>query len=443
MAYEPLNFTIKAIESLVAPLAGQRLYYKDTKISNLVLMITDKGVKSFQVYRKINGRPVRVTLGRFPDLSVENARNKAMEANAQISQGKNPNDAKRILRQEITMSELFQQYMTRHVKIRCKSWRNIQARYDGYLSPWSARKLSVLKRMDVEQLIARTAEQSGIHAANSLITLINAMFNKATEWGWDGINPASGVKKFQEKSRDRFLQPHEMPFFFEALDMEPNITARDYILLSLLTGARKSNMLSMRWNEINMEQVERAQWRIPETKNGEPLIIPLSPQAVNILKERRKVATGAWVFPSVASATGHLHDPIKAWRRVLRRAEIYQFIDLLADAEKWSEWRINKAKLDTEIDPATFLQAYRNLAAELELDTSAIGLPDIRIHDLRRSLGSWQAVTGASSYVIGKSLGHKSQQATAIYARLNLDPVRASVERATEAMMLAGKRKNV
>ena len=340
------------------------------------------------------------------------------------------------------MSELFQQYMTRHVKIRCKSWRNIQARYDGYLSPWSARKLSVLKRMDVEQLIARTAEQSGIHAANSLITLINAMFNKATEWGWDGINPASGVKKFQEKSRDRFLQPHEMPFFFEALDMEPNITARDYILLSLLTGARKSNMLSMRWNEINMEQVERAQWRIPETKNGEPLIIPLSPQAVNILKERRKVATGAWVFPSVASATGHLHDPIKAWRRVLRRAEIYQFIDLLADAEKWSEWRINKAKLDTEIDPATFLQAYRNLAAELELDTSAIGLPDMRIHDLRRSLGSWQAVTGASSYVIGKSLGHKSQQATAIYARLNLDPVRASVERATEAMMLAGKRKN-
>ena len=88
MAYEPLNFTIKAIESLVVPLAGRRLYYRDTKISNLVLMITDKGVKSFQVYRKINGRPVRVTLGRFPDLSVENARNKAMEANAQISQGK-------------------------------------------------------------------------------------------------------------------------------------------------------------------------------------------------------------------------------------------------------------------------------------------------------------------------------------------------------------------
>jgi len=85
--------------------------------------------------------------------------------------------------------------------------------------------------------------------------------------------------------------------------------------------------------------------------------------------------------------------------------------------------------------------AYQNTAKKLELDTSNIGLPDIRIHDLRRSLGSWQAVTGASGFIIGKSLGHRSQQATAIYARLNLDPVRASVERATEAMMLAGKRK--
>ncbi|MCA3269505.1 MAG: recombinase XerD, partial [Thalassospira sp.] len=64
---------------------------------------------------------------------------------------------------------------------------------------------------------------------------------------------------------------------------------------------------------------------------------------------------------------------------------------------------------------------------------------DLRIHDLRRSLGSWQASTGASGYIIGKSLGHKSQQATQIYARLNLDPVRESVERATQAMMTAGK----
>ena len=68
---------------------------------------------------------------------------------------------------------------------------------------------------------------------------------------------------------------------------------------------------------------------------------------------------------------------------------------------------------------------------KVELPT---GLMDISIHDLRRTLGSWQAATGATTAIIGKSLGHKSQQATAIYERLNIDPVRASVERATDAM---------
>lgn len=70
------------------------------------------------------------------------------------------------------------------------------------------------------------------------------------------------------------------------------------------------------------------------------------------------------------------------------------------------------------------------------------GIENLRIHDLRRTLGSYQAATGANGYIIGKSLGHRSQQSTAIYARLNLDPVRESVNKATEAMfgyMAAGR----
>ena len=68
----------------------------------------------------------------------------------------------------------------------------------------------------------------------------------------------------------------------------------------------------------------------------------------------------------------------------------------------------------------------------------AAGIKNLRIHDLRRTLGSWQARTGASLPIIGKSLNHKTHQATAIYARLDLDPVRQSVNTATTAMMEAG-----
>jgi integrase len=75
----------------------------------------------------------------------------------------------------------------------------------------------------------------------------------------------------------------------------------------------------------------------------------------------------------------------------------------------------------------------------LKISTDGARLDDVWIHDLRRTLGSWQARSGASLTIIGKSLGHKSQQATAIYARLDLDPVRESMERATSAILVAAK----
>jgi integrase len=80
----------------------------------------------------------------------------------------------------------------------------------------------------------------------------------------------------------------------------------------------------------------------------------------------------------------------------------------------------------------------RGEAESLNIEISDARLPDLRIHDLRRTLGSWQAKTGASLVIIGKSLNHKSPSATAIYARLDLDPVRQSVNTATAAMLEAG-----
>ena len=71
------------------------------------------------------------------------------------------------------------------------------------------------------------------------------------------------------------------------------------------------------------------------------------------------------------------------------------------------------------------------------------GIKDLRLHDLRRTLGSWQAATGANTYMIGHSLGHKSPQSTAVYARLNLDPVRNSVEKATQAMLQTIKKERI
>ena len=243
------------------------------------------------------------------------------------------------------------------------------------------KKLSKITKADIQKLHADMGKNHKVEA-NRLIALLSIMFNKAIEFGlWDKLNPAFNIKKFREKSRDRFLQSEELPRFFSALAQESNETIRDYILLAILTGARRSNLLAMKWDEVSWE---RAEWRIPTTKNDDPQIVTLSKEALTILKHRKFAITNRYVFPGNGKCE-HLVEPKKGWTRVLKNA----------------------------------------------------GIENLKIHDLRRTLGSWQAKTGASLTIIGKSLNHKSHQATAIYARLDLDPVRASVEKATHAILTA------
>lgn len=91
------------------------------------------------------------------------------------------------------------------------------------------------------------------------------MFNKAIDWGYKGANPTQGIKKFKEVSRERFLTGEELPRFFQALKEESNRDLADFFMLGILTGARRSNLLSMRWQDVHLMQ---ATWKIPETKTA-------------------------------------------------------------------------------------------------------------------------------------------------------------------------------
>lgn len=375
------NFTKPQLEALPFAQAGERFTYHDTNknAAGLQLRITATA-KTFFIQKRVNGIPERVTLGKFPDMTIEQARKNAAEVVARVAKGESVATAKRIKREEMTLQDLFDEYMSRKAVFN-KRPDKPKDTFRLYLSPWSNRKLSSIKHEEVDRLHKKIGKEKGQVTANIALKLLHVMFNKAiTEWRiWQGENPAHGIKKFPEKSRDRFLQVDELPRFFKALGQEENGTIRDYILISLLTGARKSNVLAMRWEQINFE---RAEWRIPETKNGTPQTVTLSPEVLEILQNRK--SESEFVFPGEGKS-GHLMEPKKGWARILKRA----------------------------------------------------GLSDLRIHDLRRTLGSWQAKTGASLAIIGKSLNHKNTSTTAIYARLDLDPVRESVERATGAILTA------
>jgi integrase len=379
------QFTKAAIEALPSPENGQRAYYYDRAIRGLAVAVSPAGKKVYILYRKIAGRPERVTIGPCCDLSIEQARHRAEEMNGLIARGENPADKRRTIRDEMSLGELFDTYLERHAKIHNRTWKKHDlSTFNLHLSAWRLRRISTIRKIDVVTLHSRIGRTRGPYAANRLVELLCAMFNRAREWGWQGENPAAGVKAFKERKRERFLQAEELPAFFESLAQELNTTIRDYILVSLLTGARRANVQEMRWPELNLE---RAVWSISaeQAKGNEPLSVTLSPVVIRVLENRKASSTTEWVFPGNGK-TGHLVEPKTAWKRILKRA----------------------------------------------------GLTDLRLHDLRRTLGSWQAATGASLPIIGKSLGHKSLAATQVYARLNLDPVRASVNLAGDAMLLAG-----
>jgi len=406
-----ISFTKKVLDKLPLPPVGKRVDYFDTSTNHLTLRVSHVGTKAFVLYRKIDGVAERLTLGRYPTMTIDQARRMVAQHNGSIAVGQNPAEEKRSLRQESTLGEVFDRYMVEYAKPRKKSWEIDEQRYNVHLVHWQNKKLSAIKKQHVQKLLTHIAENQrfiegvdklgrrkvkkvgGKGASNQILRLLRKVFNQAIDWGWEGDNPCTRIKEYKSQSRDRFLEGDELPKFFEALGEEPNKVARDYILASLLTGARRTNVLEMRWDQINLE---RKEWLIPETKNGESQRLPLISAMLTLLKDRKaEGGDSEWVFPSHGS-TGHLTNPDKTWKRVLSRA----------------------------------------------------GIEDVRgtwLHDLRRSMGSWQANTGASLSVIGKSLNHKNVNTTAIYARLALDPVRESMEKAAGAMFEAGgiKKDNV
>lgn len=377
-----INFTKAEIDALPIPEHGKRIDYQDLKISGLNIRVTHTGTKTFSVLRRIkNGRLERVTLGRYPNMSIDQARRKAMEINLAISDGVNPAELKRIQQAERTFSDLFEEYIDRHSKLNKKTWMEDAQKYNNHLKQSIGKvKLSNIDRSTIANVHSTITKTGRKISANRVLALISSVFSWGISVGLCENNPVLGIRRNKETSRERFMQGDELPRFFQSLADEPNETIRDYILMSLLTGARKSNVCSMRWEDINFE---RAEWRIKETKNGTPQTVTLSPEAIEVLINRQSNES-PFVFPGIGK-NGYLMQPKRGWARIMQRA----------------------------------------------------GIENLKIHDLRRTLGSWQAKTGASLVIIGKSLNHKNQNTTAIYARLDLDPVRDSVNKATSAMMTA------
>ena len=260
--------------------------------------------------------------------------------------------------------------------------RDDQGMLTTHLAVFRTRKLTDLNRNDVARLHAQVGETAP-YRANRLVALLRKMFNLARDWGLHaGENPATRIQMFREESRDRFVQPEELPRLFQAIAEEADPSVRAVLLTALLTGARRTEVLTMRWDEVSLT---RAEWRIPHTKAGRPASLARAPRARRHASEPCPGWRGIPMCLLGQNGAGHLQNMKRAWDRIRVKA----------------------------------------------------GIHDVRFHDLRRTVGSWLAGSGESLHLIGKVLNHRDVSTTAIYARLNLNPVRQALERNATKMLEA------
>ncbi len=424
------NFTHTFLKQLrPADGATQAYAYYDTMEPKLTLLVHAGGTKTFSVSKKVNGKANKYKLGTFPDMSVEQARRAAKAVLSRIANGEDPQEDKRRYRKEMRMDEFFAAYCADAKKATIGDDKKT---YRLYLSDWSSKKLSDIKRSDVRAKMTQVKVKHSEPASNKVHTLIRRLFNVAIDLeAFIGPNPAKGLERYKTISRERFLEAHELPFFFEALPYEQNPVARAYLATLLLTGMRKSEALTLRWQDVDWH---RKELNLPKTKNGKPHVVPISVHLENFLQELQLVKENEWVFPG-NSKKGHMNEPRKAWIRLLQRARLLQVVHMLIESKHWSVKELDLFRSAPQHEVDEVLMKLTNVANTMRVDMSRAGIPGVCMHDIRRTIASWGAISGMSLPIIGKLLNHKTAATTQIYARLSDAPVRTAIDHVTDIMV--------
>lgn len=385
---ETLRFSKEAI--LALPIPARRTRYADAKQPGLIVAINPGGSRVYYVFKRSRGKLYEERVGDVTAISVEAAREKARAILADLDQGRDPGPNAARKRAGETFGDLWIWWADNYGRPRRARWSATQATYDNHIAKrLGLRPMSLLSRADVRDLHRAIGKEAGERTANVVLGLVRVVINKAiTEGRWLGINPAAGLEGFKRPARARVLSREEAKRLREAIAATRMATRRpaqfdvaDLAELLLLTGQRLGNVLTMRWDEVDLDH---GAWVIPRTKAGRVHGVALSSAEVALLRERlARDGRGEYVFPARAdSKTKHMTRPAAGWRALLKRA----------------------------------------------------GIENFTLHDLRRSHGSWLLAAGVSLDAISKIMDHSSVAVTEkVYAHLDLTAKRAAKQRALDA----------
>jgi integrase len=387
-----LKFTALFVENV--KVADGRQAFQDTHTKGLELRVTDTGTKTWAVRytRKSDGRRRRVTLGTFPAKSLEEARIEAQEKLIAAARGADPASHVQERREAMTFREVADEWEKRHGPN--KGWKSLKddrRMLDRHILPQigdmivgEIQKRDVIRLLDVvaatpdARKFKSKVQRRMTHRPNRVFALVRSIFRWALGRDLVKFDPTAGVSApiLKEKARERALSRAEIGTVWGALAAAPERKADagkgDFPMtkptalamkLALLTAQRIGEVSGIAKAEYDLEA---AMWVVPgeRSKNGEPNRVPLSPLAIELIREAEALAGDSeWLFPSPKrSRAGKVRGPI---------------------------------------DPHAATKALSRALKFIKVDK-------FRVHDLRRSAATGMAELGVSPYVIGLVLNHRS-----------------------------------
>ncbi len=357
--------SIRALQSI----DGKRTEYFDQSLPGFGVRVSPSGHKSFCLFYRRGRRLRRYTLGRFPALSLAQARGLARNALVEVARDGDPALKKAETRRAETFAELADEYLERHAKPNKKSWRQDQRVIRKELNPLLGRMLAKdVTRADIRKLLEKIVRRPAPSQANTTHTIVRKLFNWALSQDLVERNPCHGLPRpAKVRQRHHVLSEGDIRKLWASLSEEPCRTAAP-LKLRLLTAQRGGEVVSMRWREVDLDT---CWWTIPSerSKNGLPHRVPLSPPALALLKDLHEQSHDSpWVFPS-PRGNSYLADTHRSTERIRKKAGI-----------------------------------------------------EFRGHDLRRTAASFMTSMGIPRLVVARILNHAERGVTAVYDRHSYDP---------------------
>ena len=372
--------------------AAKTLILWDATVKGLGLRITPKGVKSYILNYRVNGRERRATIGRAAEISLKSAREQAVEQLVCIRAGEgDPLERKRKAREAPTVDDglrrFFDEFAPARLKarlLRQSTLNEYRLQAGKYLEPELGRlKIAEVKREHVEKMVGPLPRTQ----RNRVLAFTSRLFNEFERWDWrpQHSNPCYGIEKSREEARDRVLAASELAALAKALNQheEQHPASVAAIRVAALTGLRIGEVLGIQWQHIDFET---GRLTLPETRTGRR-VHDLPAPALALLSELPRFST--WAFTSTGKAA----------------------------------------------------ITYRTVRKHFAKIATAAGIEDVRLHDLRRTVMTRAAASGVGTHVLRDLLGHKTTEMADRYIRAVGDPVREAREQvgAEMAAMMDGE----